>query len=331
VSTGPGASAEDLQVVAPFWLDRPDVEVVDIALEARRSGFETMWVGEMASFDAFALATAVGLEAPGLRLKVGPLAVGVRSPVALALGLSSVATLTGARADLALGASSPVIVGAWHDRPWTRVAQRMLETVQALRPILRGERADFDGEQVHVHGFRLRSPLPDATISVAAYGPAMTRVAAMAADEVVLNLVTPEHVARVRAVVDEEASAQGRVPPAIAVWVSVALEPGEATRFQLAGQIAAYLAPPGYGESFIELGFEELVASARSGTRRSELAAAVPVELLRALCAIGSVEEIEARLSEYRAAGASRVGVVPATAEDPAGARVLEALGGSAP
>ena len=326
----PGASAADLQVVAPFWLDRPDEEVVDIALQARRYGFETMWVGEMASFDAFALATAVGLRAPGLSLKVGPLAVGVRSPVALALGLSSVATLTGARADLALGASSPVIVGAWHDRPWTRLAQRMLETVQALRPILAGERADFDGEQVHVHGFRLRSPLRDATISVAAYGPAMMRVAATAADEVVLNLVTPEHVARVRAVVEEEARAQGRVPPAIAVWVSVALQPGRATLSQLAAQIAAYLAPPGYGESFIELGFEELVKSARSGTRRSELAAAVPAELLRALCAIGSLEEMAARLSEYRAAGATRIGVVPATAEDPAGSRVLEALGGLA-
>ncbi len=204
----------------------------------------------------------------------------------------------------------------------------MLETVQALRPILAGERADFDGEQVHVHGFRLRSPLKDATISVAAYGPAMTRVAATAADEVVLNLVTPEHVARARAAVEQEARAHGRPPPPIAVWVSVALEPGEATLRQLAGQIAAYLAPPGYGESFIELGFGELVARARSGMRRSELAVAVPVELLRALCAIGSRKEIAARISQYRAAGARRVGLVPATAEDPAGARVLEALGG---
>ena len=48
----------------------------------------------------------------------------------------------------------------------------MRETVQALRAILAGERADFDGEHVHVHGFRLRQPLTDATITVAAYGPA---------------------------------------------------------------------------------------------------------------------------------------------------------------
>jgi len=326
VTSGPGAGAEDLHVVAPFWLDRPDAEVVDIAVEARRCGFDTMWIGEMATFDAFALATAVGLRAPGLRLKIGPLAVGVRSPVALALGLSSVTTLTGAGADLALGASSPVIVSGWHDRPWTEVVSRMRETVQALRAILAGERADFDGEQVRVHGFRLRRPLKDAGIAVAAHGPRMTRVAATAADEVVLNLVTPERVARVRAVVDEEARAQGRVPPPIAVWVSVALEPGQATLEQLAAQIAAYLAPPGYGESFIDLGFEELVLSARAGVRRSELASAVPIELLRLICAIGSRAEVEARLGEYRAAGAAHIGIVPATAEDPAGRRVLETL-----
>lgn len=314
-------------MVAPFWLDRPDREAIDIAVEASRHGFDTMWVGEMVTFDAFALATAVGLRAPGLRLKIGPLAVGVRSPVALALGLTSVATLTGARADLALGASSPAIVSGWHDRPWSGAPSRMRETVTALRTILAGDAADFDGEQVHVHGFRLRRPVEHATISVAAFGPQMTRVAATLGDEVVLNLVTPEHVARVHAIVAQEARAQGRVPPGIAVWVSVALEPGEATLKQLAAQIAAYLAPPGYADSFSELGFEALVLRARAGARRSELASAVPVELLRQLCAIGSRAQIVQRLAEYRAAGASSIGIVPATAEDPAGRRVLEALG----
>ena len=64
------AEPGEMQVVAPFWLDRPAEEAVDIAIEAQRNGFGTMWLGEMATFDAFALATAVGLRAPGLALKV---------------------------------------------------------------------------------------------------------------------------------------------------------------------------------------------------------------------------------------------------------------------
>ncbi|MFL5823283.1 MAG: LLM class flavin-dependent oxidoreductase, partial [Solirubrobacteraceae bacterium] len=83
----------ELGVVMPYWLDRPDEEAIEIALAAEQAGIEKVWLGEMASFDAFALATAVGLQTERVRLKVGPLAVGVRSPVAIALGVASVATL----------------------------------------------------------------------------------------------------------------------------------------------------------------------------------------------------------------------------------------------
>ncbi len=317
----------DLQVVAPFWLDRPDEEVLQIPVQASGNGFDAIWIGEMATFDAFALATAVGLRAPGLALKIGPLAVGVRSPVALALGLASVATLTGSRVDLALGASSPEIVSGWHDRPWAAVAPRARETVEAVRSILAGERARYRGEHVCTQGFRLRAPQPDAKISLAAFGPHMTRVAATTADEIVLNLVTPERVAQVRATVESEAGARDRPPPEIAVWVTVALDPGERTIAQMAAQIAVYLRPPGYGEMFTELGFGSLVERARAGAKRGELAREITIELLRSVCAIGSVSEIQARLASYRAAGASRIGIVPATAEDPAGQRVLGALG----
>ena len=96
-----------IEAVLPFWLDRPDEEALEIALEARSAGCETLWIGELATFDAIALATAVGHRAPGLGLKIGPLAIGVRSPVSIALAASSVAALTGSRVDVALGASSP--------------------------------------------------------------------------------------------------------------------------------------------------------------------------------------------------------------------------------
>jgi probable F420-dependent oxidoreductase len=315
-----------LQVAAPFWLDRPDLEALEIGLQAQRQGFETMWLGEMASFDAFALATAVGIRAPGLALKLGPLAIGVRSPVALALGVASVSALTGARTDLALGASSPDIVGGWHDRPWVAIAPRARETVEAVRAILAGERSDYDGLHVRSRGFRLRQPQPRARITLAAFGLGMTRVAVACADEIVLNLVTPEHVARVREVVHAEAQALDRRPPEIAVWVTVALDPGPATYAQMAAQIAVYLRPPGYGEMFTQLGFGSLVERARAGARRSELAREIPLELLGGVCALGSATELRARLTSYADAGADHIAIVPATAEDPAGARVLAAL-----
>jgi probable F420-dependent oxidoreductase len=315
-----------LEAVLPFWLDRPDDEALEIALEARNAGLGALWIGELATYDAIALATAVGQRAPGLRLKIGPMAVGVRSPASMALGAASVAALTGCGVDVALGASSPTIVSDWHDREWAHSAARMRETIGCLRAILAGDRSDCDGRHVRSHGFRLRRPQPDTRICVAAFGPAMTRVAAQYADELVLNLVPPERVRVVRATVEAEAAAAGRVAPRVAVWVPVALEPGAEARAQLAAQLAIYLAPPGYGEMFSALGFSELVDRARSGARRSELAQSIPHELLEHVCAVGAQEEVAERISAYHDAGADVVGIVPCTAEDPRGRRVLTAL-----
>ena len=307
----------------PFWLDRPDEEALQIAEAASEAGLTALWIGEMATFDAFALATAIGMRTPGLGLRVGPLPISARSPVAVALGASSVASLTGCEIDVALGASSPVIVSGWHDREWSHFAARMSETIECLRPILRGERADYDGRYVRSHGFRLRHPLPGTRIAVGAFGPKMTRLAARLADEVVLNLASPQRVAEVRKQVDEHAAAADRTPPHLTVWVPAALRPGEASLRQAGNQLAIYLAPPGYGEMFSELGFGGLVERARGGAHRSELAAAIPIELAEQLGAFGSPEQVVARLGAYLDAGADTVAVVPVTAEDHAGRAVL--------
>jgi probable F420-dependent oxidoreductase len=312
-----------IEVVLPFWLDAPDEEALEIADAASAVGLSGLWIGEMATFDAFALATAVGLRAPGLGLRVGPLPVSVRTPVSIALGASSVASLTGCDIDVALGASSPFIVAGWHDREWSHSAARMRETIECLRPILRGERADYDGRYVHSHGFRLRHPLPRTRVGVGPFGPTMVQVAARFADEVVLNLASPQRVSQVRQRVDQGAVAAGRTPPHLTVWVPVAVRPSEAALRQLAGQLAVYLAPPGYGEMFCELGFAEFVERARNGARRSELAAAIPLELAEQLAALGTPEQVAGQLRAYLQAGADTVAVIPVTAEDPAGRTAL--------
>ena len=76
---------------------------------------------------------------------------------------------------------------------------------------------------------------------------------------------------------------------------------------------------------FSELGFPDLVRRAREGTRRSELATAIPVELLDQVCAMGSPDRIAERLQAYHRAGADSVAIVPATVGDPGGHATLRA------
>lgn len=318
--------SRELGVALPFWLDRPDEEAVEIAVAAERAGIEYVWIGEMHSFDAFALATAIGMKTERIRLRIGPLAVGVRSPVAIAQGVASVAMLIGRPVDVALGSSSPQIVTGWHDRPWTGLAGRMRETVVAVRSLLAGERLMVDGQHVRSHGFKLREAQRGTSVIVAAFGPEVTRVAARYADEVVLNLVAPVHVASVRARIDAQAAEAARPAPRLAVWLPAALDSRDRALAQLSAQLSVYLGAPGYGEMFAELGFASLVQSARAGARRSELAAAIPVELIAQIAALGSSDEIAERVSAYHDAGADHVALVPSTAEDPGGRSLLDAI-----
>ena len=73
-------------------------------------------------------------------------------------------------------------------------------------------------------------------------------------------------------IVDAEARNGERPPPDIAVWVTVAQDPGAGTLAQMAAQIAVYLRPPGYGEMFTELGFGYLVDRLRDALLDGSLA-----------------------------------------------------------
>lgn len=312
-----------IEAVLPYWLDRPDLEALEVAEAVNAVGIDGLWIGEMATFDAFGLATAIGARAPGLGLRIGPLPISVRTPASIALGASTVAGVTGAQVDIALGASSPFIVSGWHDRDWSHSVGRMRETIECLRPMLRGERSDYAGRYVRSHGFRLRNPLPHSRIGVGPFGPSMMRLAAEVADEVVLNLASPQRVSQVREQMERQAIAAGRIPPHVTVWVPVAVRPGDAALRQLAGQLAVYLGPPGYGEMFCDLGFADLVERARSGARRADLAAAIPLELAGQLAAVGDPDQVGDRIRAYLDAGADTVAVIPVTAEDPAGRTAL--------
>jgi probable F420-dependent oxidoreductase len=265
----------------------------------------------MATFDAFALATAIGLRSDRIALTVGPLAPAVRDPVGLAMGIASVAALCGRPVGLAVGASSPVVVEAWHGRRYGATAPLLRAAVTDLRALLAGERPAPGG-------FRLRLAPPRPPITVAAFGPGAVRVAGDVADRMVVNLCTPDQVAVLRGQLRDE------VP--LAAWVPAAVDPTGAAIAQLCRAVVPYVGAPGYDAMFEAAGFGAPVDVARAGAHPRDVLDAVPVELVEAIGIVGDVPTCQARIEELRAAGADHVAVVPATAGDPGGARTLRAL-----
>jgi probable F420-dependent oxidoreductase len=302
-------------VVLPFWLDRPPEEALQIAGNASRLGYREIWIGEMLHFDALALAGAVAASTEHSTITVGPLAIDLRDPVAMAMGIASIAMLGRRPARLAVGASSPAVVQRWHGRPWTGQASKIEEGVLLIRSVLAGDRTSHAGAHFRSEGFRSALGRQAAHITVAAFGPRMTAMAGRCGDRVVLNLVSASQVA----------AAARSVPVPVAVWVVAGVDANEEGSDQIRRQIALYLGAPGYASALAEAGLAGLVEAARSGLPVADLARLVTPRHLESVAAIGSKHDVIERLARYQETGAE-VMVVPVTAGDPGGLRTLSAL-----
>jgi len=187
-----------------LWQDRAPAEVLRTARVADELGYGEIWIGEMATFDAFALGAVVAERTARADITVGPLAVAVRDPVMIAMGAGSLAELTGRTVNVALGSSSPVVVEQWHGRRQERTATALAESAAAVRALLAGGKADVRGEVISTRGFRLRTRAPATPLTIAAFGRGAVKVAARHADRMVINLVTPKSAARLVQMLHDE-------------------------------------------------------------------------------------------------------------------------------
>src|SRR5918992_150303 len=253
---------------------RPDVpleEELRMAALADRLGYGELWVGEGWVWDSFALATAIGVATERIGLTVGPLPVQVRDPASIARAAASTAALVGRPVGVALGTSSVRVVERMHGRSRRRAVTTMAESTQALRALFRGEVADFVGETVSTHGYRLRLDPPGGPITLAAFGDRAIAVAAEQADRMVLDLVSPEQTRHYRDKLDAAARQAGRPAPRLAAWIPAAVDPGPEARAQVMRSIVGYLEVAGYGEMFTAVGLGDAVRLALAGADRDEL------------------------------------------------------------
>ncbi len=316
--------AVELEVSLGLWQDRPPTEVITTAALADALGYRAVWIGEMATWDAFVLGAHVGRSFRHADLVLGPFAVAVRDPAMIAIGAASVAALTGRRVAIALGTSSTTVVESWHGRDRNRSGRALAESAGVVRTLLDGQRADFDGEVLRTRGYRLRLPAPKSELVVAAFGDRAIEAAAQHADTMVLNLVDPPSVRLLVGKLQRAAEVAGRTCPKVAVWTTCAIDPGEVTLDQLRRGVVGYLAAPGYAEMFRRAGYSALVDYAATRPHPRDLLAAIPTSLNEVVGLVGTPHDVEARMHEYLSAGADTIVIVPAsTDDDPAGEHTM--------
>lgn len=304
--------------------DRPPREALSVAAVADRLGYGEVWLGEGPTWDAFALATAVGLDTEQIGITAGPVPVSLRDPVTIVRGAASVAALTGRAVGVALGTSSVRVVEGLHGRSRERATAVLAESAASVRALLDDERP-WPGAG-SAHSFQRRLAAPGGQLTVAAFGDRAVGVAAEHADRMLLDLVTPGQVRTLRDELDAAAGRLGRPRPALAGWLPAAVRPGRASHAQIMHSIAGYLAVPGYREMFVAAGFDEAVRLAREGAEVGTLIDALPEHAPSIVGLVGDVATIRSRVRDYAAAGLDEVALIPATAGDPDGERTLTAL-----
>lgn len=294
----------------------PLSEVPEIAAKAESMGYESIWIPEVATNDAFALGCAIATKTSKARIGTAVVPVNTRGPAMLAMSAATLGSVSGGRSICGIGASSEAIVSDWNMQPTSLPLTRCAETMTVLKQAFAGEKVTLDGRAVKVKNFRLQ-PAPQVApeIHLAALNPKMLQLAGREADGVILNLIHEDFVGTALAEVAKGAAEAGRTLDDIEVVMRAQAYIGPDTdqaRDAFANAFAPYVIARGYDSFFTWAGFGESVEGVRAAfANRDRLAsrAAISDEMIDAMCFTGTADEVRARVERYEAQGVDTVAV----------------------
>jgi 5,10-methylenetetrahydromethanopterin reductase len=163
--------------------EEPTGRLVELAQRAEAAGFDRFGVSDWRFYqDCFVVMTAC-LQGT-TRLQVESLVTDpyVRHPSLTAAALATMDELAPGRAIMGVGGGieQPAFWGETRPHPVDAVR----ETVEICRQMWRGERVEFDGRVMRLHGARLHfvAPRPNIEVLIAARGTRMLRLAGEMAD-----------------------------------------------------------------------------------------------------------------------------------------------------
>ena len=298
-------------------------ELIALAQEAERLGYDSAWAAEAWGTDA---ATVLSwLAATTTTLKVGSaiLQIPARTPAATAMTAATLDLMSGGRFLLGLGLSGPQVVEGWHGQPWGKPLTKIREYVEIVRAVLRREALEHDGEHYPIPysgpgATGLGKPLKlmarplraDIPIYLAVFKPRSVELAAEIADGWLPIFFSPE---RARETFPAPfARGDGfDIAPAVPALIS---DDVESARDALRPYYALYIGGMGargknfYNDLVAGYGFE---AEARKiqdlflDGKQRDAAAAVPDALIDEMALVGPPDRIRDRLAAWKESGAT--------------------------
>ncbi len=286
----------------------------DLFRRAEAAGYDDLWTGETTGADGFTPLALAAAVTERVRLGTGIVNPFTRGPAVLAQHAAALQDASNGRFVLGLGSSSNVIVERWNEVPFVKPLSKVREAVEALRPVLAGERG--------IGGFKLeQAPAVPVPIIIAALRGKMLGLAAELGDGAFTNFLP---LSGARQVVDAFGA-----PDKELVCRFFCIPQSQEEGIGLARfMFAAYGTVPVYAAFFRWLGWGEqldpMVAAWKAGDRKRALELA-PDDLIREIFIFGSPEEQRVRLGEFAAAGITTFVLTPITAPEDL-PRMIDAL-----
>jgi F420-dependent oxidoreductase-like protein len=319
------------------------VELIELALEAERLGYDSAWAAEAWGTDVVSVLAWLGARTTHLKLGTGIMQIPARTPAMAAMTAATLDLMSGGRVLLGLGTSGPQVVEGWHGQSFGKPLGRTREYVEIVRAAIRRELVEHKGAHYEVPyrgadatglgkplKLMLRPVRDEIPIYLAAIGPRNVALAVEIADGWLPVWVSPTKLREVFG--DALAAAQpGFDVAAFAVPVAVS-DDLQAARDFVKPHIALYVGGMGakgqnyYNALVARYGYEDEAREIQElylGGKKLEAVAAVPDALVDEVALVGSRERIADRLEAWKE---SPVTTLLIQAHDPATLRTMAEL-----
>ncbi|TMF87503.1 MAG: LLM class F420-dependent oxidoreductase [Chloroflexi bacterium] len=305
-------------VILPYEGGLPFADALEMTQRAEALGLDSVWVPEAWGTDAISLLGALASRTERIRLGTGIVNVFSRTPTLLGQTAATLDLISNGRFILGLGTSGHQVISGWHGMRFDRPLQRMRETVEIVRRVLRQERLRFEGEIFTLNqGLKLlaRPVRPTVPIFLATLTPAGLRLTGEVADGWIPTLFSPDHLDLFRPELEAGARAAGRSLDSleIAPYVPVLIDDDRsAARDAIRPWVALYVGGMGsraknfYNEVVQRYGFKEEARDIQElylTGKKLEAIRRVPDTLVDAITIVGPHNYVRERIEAWSSAG----------------------------
>ena len=318
-------------------------ELVALAQEAERLGYDSAWTAEAWGTDAVTVLAWLGATTTTIGLGTGIMQMPARTPAMTAMTAATLDLMSGGRVLLGLGTSGPQVVEGWHGQPFGKPLGRTREYVEIVRAAIRRELLQHTGAHYEIPyaggdatglgiplKLMLRPVRTEIPVYLAAIGPRNVALATEIADGWLPVWASPGKLADVFG----EALAAARSGFDVAAFsVPVAISDDlQAARDAVKPHLALYVGGMGaqgqnyYNALVVRYGYEREAAEIQElylGGKKMEAIAAVPDALVDEVALVGARDRIADRLEAWRD---SPVTTLLIQAHDPATLRTMAEL-----